>query len=56
MEDALKEQLREKAADGKISCELAWRIAEELGVSKADVGRAADEAGIRIKDCQLGCF
>jgi hypothetical protein len=56
MLETMKQRLREIASDGKISCAAAWELAEELGVSKAEIGRVANEAGIKIKDCQLGCF
>ena len=56
MADDLKELVKQRATDGKITCEAAWALAEELGVEKAEVGRAADDAGIRIISCQLGCF
>jgi hypothetical protein len=46
----------EKSTDGRITCAAACRIADELGVPRKEVGRAADRAGIKIKDCQLGCF
>jgi len=56
MLETIKQRLSEIAQDGKVSCAAAWELAEELGVSKAEMGRAANEAGIKIKDCQLGCF
>lgn len=56
MSEDIRRLLTEKAEDGRISCEEAWQVAEELGVPKKDVGRAADDLGIRIRDCQLGCF
>jgi LAO/AO transport system kinase len=56
MNDELERLLKERAEDGNISCADAWKIAGELGVPKKDVGRAADEAGVRIQNCQLGCF
>ncbi len=56
MFEKIKQRLLEQAKDGKVSCAQAWQVAEELGVSKAEVGRAANEAGIKIKNCQLGCF
>jgi len=43
-------------ASGKLSCLVAWRIADELGISRLRVGRAADRLGVRIRDCQLGAF
>ncbi|NTU42194.1 MAG: molybdopterin-guanine dinucleotide biosynthesis protein B [Nitrospirales bacterium] len=48
--------LMEKAVDGKIACNIARGIAETLGVSKREVGAAADRLSIKIKECELGCF
>ena len=48
--------VRERAEEGKLSCAAAFRLAEELGVSPLTVGRAADEAGVRLVRCQLGLF
>ena len=56
MKEELKQEMLKRAADGKLSCAAARKIAEDLGVSYQDVGDAADEMGIRIKNCQLGCF
>ena len=28
----------------------------DLGIARAEVGRAADAMDIRIRGCQLGCF
>lgn len=48
--------VREAAKDGRISCTKAHKLGEELGVPLRMIGAAADELGIKIKDCQLGCF
>lgn len=56
MKEKLKEELMKKAVQGKISCAVVRKIAEDLQMSYKDAGAAADELGIRIKDCQLGCF
>jgi LAO/AO transport system kinase len=56
MEKKLKEEMLKKSIKGKISCSGARDIAEKLNVSYKEVGTAADELGIKIKDCQLGCF
>lgn len=56
MHEQLKKKLREASVDGRITCAIARKIAEELGVAYKDVGSAANELKIRIKDCQLGCF
>lgn len=49
-------RVEESLIDGRLSCAMAHRLADELGVSVPDVGWAADEAKVRIVRCQLGCF
>lgn len=44
------------AKDGRISCERARKLAEELGISKTLMGAAIDVADLRVVDCGLGCF
>lgn len=56
MNDELKKELMGKAADGKLPCSVARKIAEDLNISYKDVGDAADDLGLRIRNCQLGCF
>ncbi len=51
-----EEAIRNETEDGRLSCESAHWLAKKLGLSLAEIGRFCDEAGIRIKDCQLGCF
>lgn len=53
---SIKELLEERSVEGRISCPLARAIAEELGVPYKEVGDAADAMGIKIKNCELGCF
>ena len=56
MDSELKEELLKNARDGRLSCAVARRLAEQFGLPYKDIGAAADELGIKIKDCQLGCF
>jgi hypothetical protein len=56
MKEELKQEMLRKAVEGKLSCAAARKIAEELNVPLRDVGDAADQLGIRINNCQLGCF
>ncbi len=56
MKEELRTLLLQKAVDGRITCAVARKIAEEAGIPYKEVGAAADELGIRIRDCQLGCF
>lgn len=48
--------LKERSNDGKITCAEARKIAEELSVAYIEVGKAANELGIKIRKCELGCF
>ena len=53
----LIETLKTQAGEDKrLACSDAFRIARDLDVSVADVGRACEELGIKIAQCQLGCF
>ena len=48
--------LTQRSADGKITCSAARKIAEELNVSYNEVGSAATDLKIKIRNCELGCF
>ena len=56
MEDKIREEIKKKAINNRLSCPAARKIAEELSVSYKEVGRAADELKVKIADCELGCF
>lgn len=56
MSDDLKKKLREEAKEGKIACKRAFELAAATGCPLAEVGKAANEEGIKIVACQLGCF
>ncbi|MFH1032012.1 MAG: hypothetical protein V1767_05580 [Chloroflexota bacterium] len=52
----LEEMVKATLKGGYLSCPTAWRIAKEAKVSKIAVGQTADKLGVRVTDCQLGCF
>jgi hypothetical protein len=56
MRDELKEEVLRRAVDGRLSCAVARNIAEALRLPYKEVGAAANELGIKIKNCELGCF
>ena len=56
MNEDLKQEMMKMVADGKLPCSVARKIAEDLNLSYKEVGDAANELGIRIENCQLGCF
>jgi hypothetical protein len=54
--EEIKAKIKGAAPDGKIPCAAAFRLAEELGLSRKDLGEMLNELSIKITHCQLGCF
>jgi molybdate transport system regulatory protein len=53
----LIETLRAKGGDDKrLPCAVAFKVASDLDVPLAEVGRTCNELGIKVVGCQLGCF
>ncbi|MBI2958036.1 MAG: hypothetical protein HYY32_04250 [Chloroflexi bacterium] len=52
----LRGAVKESLHDGYLQCATAFGISKRLGVPLVAVGNAADDLGIRVVDCQLGCF
>ena len=52
----LEETIKDKAKGGKIPCAVCFKIAEDFGISKKEMGQVLNEINVRISQCQLGCF
>ena len=52
----LEDMVRASTKDGHITCALCFNIAKKVGVPRLAVGETADRLGVRITDCQIGCF
>jgi hypothetical protein len=52
----VKESVTVAVKDGMLSCIAAWRIADELNISRTKVTAACEAMNIKIKPCQLGAF
>ena len=53
----LKSDIESKAGDdNKIACAMLRKLAETHEVPYKVAGTAADSMGIRVRDCDLGCF
>lgn len=50
------EAVRRAAPEKRITCARAHELAAELGVPVRVIGAACDALGIKIRECQLGCF
>ena len=54
--DEMMEAIKDKAVDNKITCAVLRKYAEDAGVAYKVAGAAADQAGVRVQNCDLGCF
>lgn len=52
----LSEAIKQSLVDGYLPCTTAFEIAKKLKVAPLTVGNTADDMGIRVTDCQMGCF
>jgi hypothetical protein len=52
----LEETILKKSKDGKLPCAMCFKIAEDFGVSKGEMGKILNEMKIKVSQCQLGCF
>jgi hypothetical protein len=55
-DEKVRRTVREAARDGRIACKVALALAARLEVEPRLVGRACNQEGIKIVNCQLGCF
>lgn len=56
MSKELEEKLKEVVVDNRLQCPVAFEVAKELKITPREVGDKANELGIKIAGCQLGCF
>ena len=52
----IEELIKKKAKDGKLPCAMCFKIAEDFGISKKEMGKILNEVKVKISQCQLGCF
>jgi len=52
----IRASLSARSVSGKIPCQVAREIAESFQVPYREVGAVANEIGVKITACELGCF
>jgi hypothetical protein len=55
-QEEIKAKIRAGAKDGKMACAAAFKLAQDLGLSRKEMGELLNELHIKITQCQLGCF
>ena len=53
---ALEEKIVSSLVNDQLPCPVAFKIDRELKVSPREIGKTTDKLGVRIVNCQLGCF
>jgi len=56
MSAELEEKMKLSLVNGRLPCQVAFKLAKELKVSLQEIGETANNLGIKISSCQLGCF
>jgi hypothetical protein len=56
LNERIKDHITGQAKNSELPCALAFKIADELNVSAAEVGKTADLLEIVLVKCQLGLF
>ena len=54
--DEMMDAIRAKAVEGKVTCAVLRKFAEDSDVAYKVAGTAADMAGVRVRNCDLDCF
>ena len=52
----VKARIQAVAPNGKIPCAAAFKLAEELQITRSRLGEILNELNVKIIQCQLGCF
>ena len=54
--DKIADLLKKEGIDAVIKCEQALSIAKKNDIPVEDIGKFCNTRGIKIRQCQLGCF
>ncbi|OGO17561.1 MAG: hypothetical protein A2Z15_08430 [Chloroflexi bacterium RBG_16_50_11] len=52
----LEKEVTDALVDGYLSCPVGLKLAKRLGLDTKAIGETVDDLGIRVSNCQLGCF
>jgi hypothetical protein len=56
LREAVERLLVDIGAKRAAPCAALWALAERMGLSRLEMGNAAEGLNVKVKPCQLGCF
>ena len=56
VDDSIRDKVIADSKEGELPCAVAFKIADELKTTPAEVGKAVDLLDFRLVKCQLGLF
>ena len=56
MTDELIEKIKGVSTDGKITCAATQQFARDNGIAMNKMKSFVDVVGLKVQNCQLGCF
>lgn len=54
--EELEKAVRARLENGRLSCENAWKLAEQFAMPRMKISAACEAMGIKISACQLEAF
>ncbi len=55
-DETIAEKIKEITENGYLSCTVAFRLADQVGLSSGEIGRYADVLDLRLTKCRIGLF
>lgn len=55
-DETIAEKIKERMENGYLSCSVAFKLADQLGLSNGEMGRYADVLDLRLTKCRIGLF
>jgi hypothetical protein len=56
MNEDIFDLLKKRSNNSKVDCEVAWKISQEKGKAISNIGATIKNSGLKVSNCQLGCF
>jgi uncharacterized protein (UPF0264 family) len=56
MNEDIFDLLKKRSHNSKVDCEVAWKISQEKSKAISNIGASIKNSGLKVSNCQLGCF